>query len=270
MKNIITFITLLGILNTSFCQKNDFTNQLYKGTVKLDNVRFSLSLSKIIINGEVPEVLDTSSLVILRTNYLKFDKTTKASNVFSNTTFSDFNSRLPQVEILRSKLVTFKYPTGKEESLLLNSIKSEKTSIGKLILTLLFQSENTSETNNEDDVYVDEISNRKEINPLEWNLVATPDDVFLKLEIVHLERLGLKNSFSKPFLISLTPEGDVFDSFQSTMNDVNRSVFSGDIISSGKSLYFGKKPDNYFQKNENYYLDPESLSFLFKLTPVSN
>lgn len=138
---------------------------------------------------------------------------------------------LPRIEILKNKLVTFKYPDGKEESFLFNSEKNKKNNFRDYITFTL---------SNED------LDQNKDII---WNIFVIGNEAFLALNKNQINRLGINltyipTTWSKNSYISL----------------------SDNSIEPLDGLFISRTIDAYM--DNGYFLNPENLIYLFKLKEI--
>lgn len=261
---LIPLLCLFSIL--SFGQNGDLTYQIYTGTNKLNNVRFKLELAKVIVYGEIPEILDQRNLLLFKSKKVKITPTSPKGDAFEDYDFQAFNSSLPQIEILKSKLVTFQYPGGSEENLLLNSINRSASTYDTLVTTIKFQSEKKEGSESEsEDVFIIENSEENRINPLEWKIVSAGKEAYLSLSVPHLDRLGYH------LFPTSTNEEDYnpnlyYESQKKYINQRSTPTEKAFVLDK-EYLFIGKSKNPEMTKF--LWIPTQNLTFLFKLVPVN-
>lgn len=138
---------------------------------------------------------------------------------------------LPRIEILKNKLVTFKYPDGKEESFLFNSEKNKKNNFRDYITFTL---------SNED------LDQNKDII---WNIFVIGNEAFLALNKNQINRLGINLTY-----------------IPTTWSKNSQISLSDNSIEPLDGLFISRTMDAYM--DNGYFLNPENLIYLFKLKEI--
>ena len=175
---------------------NDFLNKYYFKQIPLDNVSFSLVLSKLVygvtkINSnedyynneeelskgkgevrDIPEILDVNA----------FEYGDMFNGSWNKKDLVYFNSLLPKLEITKNKLLTFKYNNRTEESFLLN-----------------VKHPGAADNNNQREILQIELANEEvkedgsnnTAKDIVWRFFVVENECYLALSPGQLNRLGL-------------------------------------------------------------------------------
>jgi hypothetical protein len=180
--------------------RNDFLNRYFKEQFPIMNSSFSLQLSKIIFGNtaydnsyyynnnrytvsQIPEILDADLFIYWGVKPNTAGNTKELSEHLFDSNAGYLNSKLPEIEILKNKLLTFKYKNGVEEPFLFNISNSseEKTNNqrSKLEITLA-------------DETVERHGDRGSEKDLILPLFMIQSDCYLALSDKQLKRLGIQ------------------------------------------------------------------------------
>lgn len=284
MKNrfsIILALFLMGSVSVaSNAQSSDFLNSYFENQIPLNNNTFSFSLVGVVIGDKVvsgegeyssnkdgyiqnlPELLDANSLSFygISPNMI-INRNVKFNQLVANKNLEWFNSKMPKLEILKNKLVTFNYSDGKNESFLFNVkklISSEENNNFRKALQLDFA---TEEVKNEDENYNKNLSGN-----IIWRVFAIGDESYLALTALQLNRLHLDlfsafgNYDSNYFGVQVLKGSELdmvpVESFDSYGNEGSKT--------SGNGIYLARSKDKFMESG--HYLNPADLVFLFKLS----
>jgi hypothetical protein len=158
--------------STSAPRKADFLNNYVVNRQPLNNYTFSFQLAKIITyNGEIPSIMDIDNFYLHYIPKGKDIRVETKESLVSKKPSSFLDSLMPQIEVLKNKLVTLKYTNGVEESFLYN-LKSKKNTLNQQMSITL-----ASET----------ITN--ESNDIVWAICEINDESYIHLSYSQLERL---------------------------------------------------------------------------------
>ncbi len=181
--------------------RNDFLNRYFKEQFPIMNSSFNLQLSKIIYGNtaydnnnyyyhnnrytvsQIPEILDADHFIFWGVKPNTARNTKELSEHLFDSNAGYLNSKLPEIEILKNKLLTFKYKNGVEEPFLFNisNASEEKTNNqrSKLEITLA-------------DETVERHGDRGSEKDLIFPLFMIESDCYLALSDKQLQRLGIQ------------------------------------------------------------------------------
>lgn len=282
MKNRFSIIlALLLMASTSVAtkaQSSDFLNSYFENQTPLNNNTFSFSLVGVVIgdkvisgkgeydyssnkNGHVvnlPELLDANSLTIygISPNTI-IDNNTKFNQLVANKNLEWFNSKMPKLEILKNKLVTFNFADGKNESFLFNVKKlnsSEENNNKRKALQFEFATEEVKKDDDND-------SNNEKSGNIVWRVFAIGEEAFLALSGDQLNRLHLDLFY--PFGNANYNGVQMLKDDELKMVDPDGFEYFVGSKTTGVGMYLARTKDKFM--DGGYYLKPTDLVFLFKL-----
>ena len=242
---------------------NDFLNNYVANRQPLNNNTFSFQLVKILThagglenNGRyisykanyygtgrgIPSIIDTDNFYLKYVPEGKYLNQVNESSLVSKKAISFLNSHMPQIEVLKNKLVTVKLKNGREENLLFN-LKSETNTVNEgLRITLA-----TEDVNSQNDIT--------------WDICQINGEAYIALSFKQLKRLELP--LRDDYIINYT---------YTTKNTKKKSYtyISNLPISSSTNAYFSEEMLYLIQKKNSFvekdsFIDPSQCSFLFKL-----
>ena len=249
---------------------NDFLNNYVANRQPLNNNTFSFQLVKILThagdvdnNGRyisykannqyyygtgrgIPSIIDTDNFYLKYVPEGKYlnqvNESSFESSLVSKKAISFLNSHMPQIEVLKNKLVTVKLKNGREENLLFN-LKSETNTVNEgLRITLA-----TEDVNSQNDIT--------------WDICQINGEAYIALSFKQLKRLELP--LRDDYIINYT---------YTTKNTKKKSYtyISNLPISSSTNAYFSEEMLYLIQKKNSFvekdsFIDPSQCSFLFKL-----
>ncbi len=181
--------------------RNDFLNRYFKEQFPIMNSSFNLQLSKIIYGNtaydnnnyyyhndrytvsQIPEILDADHFIYWGVKPNTARNTKELSEHLFDSNAGYLNSKLPEIEILKNKLLTFKYKNGVEEPFLFNISNSseEKTNNQRSKLEITLADETV-------EIHGDRGSEKDLILPL----FIIESDCYLALSDKQLQRLGIQ------------------------------------------------------------------------------
>lgn len=245
---------------------NDFLNNYVAHRQPLNNNTFSFQLVKILThaggvdnNGRyisykannqyyygtgrgIPSIIDTDNFYLKYVPKGKYLNQVNESSLVSKKAISFLNSHMPQIEVLKNKLVTVKLKNGREENLLFN-LKSETNTVNEgLRITLA-----TEDVNSQNDIT--------------WDICQINGEAYIALSFKQLKRLELP--LRDDYIINYT---------YTSKNTKEKSYthISNLPISSSTNAYFSEEMLYLIQKKNSFvekdcFIDPSQCSFLFKL-----
>lgn len=243
--------------STSALSKADFLNNYVVNHQPLNNNTFSFQLAKIItydgrFNREgIPSILDKDNFYITYIPEGKNIKVETAKTLVSKKPISLLNSRMPQIEVLKNKLVTIKYKNGDEESLLYNYKSTKNTANEQRRITL------ASETV------------RNQSKDIVWAICEINGESYIHLSHSQLKRLKTPldgNNDQVDYTYRVTYDNGGFDS-GSSYTDLGGLPYS----SGGRGREYRTKEKLWLTLKKNTWvdvdkkIDPRYCTYLFKL-----
>ena len=260
--SIVQLQDSLSNSQTTTNSSNDFLNNYFFDQIPLPNNSFQLVLSKIVfgnrqINNKsdyydeeknkgsvlhLPEILDGNAFSYwsAKPNVWLTQNSRSLFSIYLNLENKDyFDSKLPQIEILKNKLFTIIYNDDTEESFLFNVKESNPNNQRN---TLKIDLANEGVENNT-------------ANDIVWRIFAIENECYLALTYIQLNRLKL----------------DLYPDIQAYRAEYNETNYIHDIsdyylshyITTGNGIYISRNTDSYM--DESQYINPENLIFLLKL-----
>ena len=243
--------------STSALSKADFLNNYVVNHQPLNNNTFSFQLAKIItydgIFGEerIPSILDKDNFYITYIPEGKNITVETAITLVSKKPISLLNSRMPQIEVLKNKLVTIKYKNGDEESLLYNYKSTKNTANEQRRITL------ASETV------------RNQSKDIVWAICEINGESYIHLSHSQLKRLKIPldgNIDQVDYTYRVTYDNGGFDS-GSSHTYLGRLPYSsgyrGRVYRTKEKLWLTLKKNTWVDVDKK--IDPSSCTYLFKL-----
>jgi hypothetical protein len=234
---------------------NDFLNNYVVNRKPLNNNTFSFQLVKVLTyrdevynrNYEAPSIIDADNFYF---QYIpegkNINKVTEQA-LISQKPISFFGSLMPQIEVLKNKLVTIKYNDGSEESLLYN-FKSEKNSLNEnLRITLASEEVNNSYNDNEGDIT--------------WEICQINGEHYISLTYYQLQRLKvpLDDELEKVNYVS----NDVTYQQSCYLSDLPYAYYKDDINITVEKIWLTQKKNRFVEKDTK--INPNKCRYLFKL-----
>ncbi|MFM7328141.1 MAG: hypothetical protein ACKO3B_05350, partial [Bacteroidota bacterium] len=205
---LLETIKAAGSRKSTMVPGDDFLTNFLRTPYPLTNNLFSFSLQKVILgdkqfegsdyyNGEnnrspltgLPEIIDLADLTAERPTALALTREMEPHEFMKEAKLPQVMTEFPSMEITRNKLVTLRYPDGREESLMFNFVRETENN-GRIAghLTMVAERKDLSEEENELDI--------------KWPLYALGNQVFLALTRKQIERIGVYiREFDKRFFI---------------------------------------------------------------------
>lgn len=255
-----------NILSDSKTQNgNDFLNTYYFDQFPLNNNSFNLVLRKVIYGNvktkdgygydynnsnkeliSLPEILNSNEIEYWGVKPDVFIRSESSFNEYVFSTNSDyFNLKLPKIEILKNKLVTFFYPDGSEESFLFNV--NNGTDLEDNNQRNLFQIELASEGVKSDN------SNSKE-NDIVWRFYVIENECYLALTQDQLKRLKIPLIKGIDVYIYSGEKRNISTDFKRINDNTYKTT--------GEGIYLSRKKDVYMEGSR--FINTENLIYLFK------
>ena len=234
---------------------NDFLNNYVVNRKTLNNNTFSFQLVKVLTyRGEVynrnysaPSIIDADNFYF---QYIpegkNINKVTEQA-LISQKPISFFGSLMPQVEVLKNKLVTIKYNDGSEESLLYN-FKSEKNSLNEnLRITLASEEVNNSYNDNKGDIT--------------WKICQINGEHYISLSYQELQRLKvpLDEELEKVNYVS----NDVTYQKSCQIDHLPYAYGKDYINLTVEKIWLTQKKNRFVEKDTK--INPNKCRYLFKL-----
>lgn len=234
---------------------NDFLNNYVVNRKPLNNNTFSFQLVKVLTyRGEVynrnysaPSIIDADNFYF---QYIpegkNINKVTEQA-LISQKPISFFGSLMPQVEVLKNKLVTIKYNDGSEESLLYN-FKSEKNSLNEnLRITLASEEVNNSYNDNKGDIT--------------WKICQINGEHYISLSYQELQRLKvpLDEELEKVNYVS----NDVTYQKSCQIDHLPYAYGKDYINLTVEKIWLTQKKNRFVEKDTK--INPNKCRYLFKL-----
>ncbi len=243
--------------STSALSKADFLNNYVVNHQPLNNNTFSFQLAKIItyhgrINEGIPSILDKDNFYIMYIPEGKNITVETAKTLVSKKPISLLNSRMPQIEVLKNKLVTIKYKNGDEESLLYNYQSTKNTANEQRRITL------ASETV------------RNQSKDIVWAICEINGESYIHLSHSQLKRLkipldGNIDQVDYTYRV-MTYDNGGFDSF-SSYTDLGKLPYSSvggrRECRTKEQLWLTLKKNNWVDVDKK--IDARYCTYLFKL-----
>lgn len=242
--------------STSALSKADFLNNYVVNHQPLNNNTFSFQLAKIItydgrFNKGIPSILDKDNFYITYIPEGKNITVETAKTLVSKKPISLLNSRMPQIEVLKNKLVTIKYKNGDEESLLYNYTSTKNTANEQRHITL------ASETV------------RNQSMDIVWAICEINGESYIHLSHSQLKRLKipLDGDIDKvDYTYRVTYDNGGFDS-RSSYTDLDKLPYSSGggrmECRTKEQLWLTLKKNNWVDVDKK--IDARNCTYLFKL-----
>ena len=242
--------------STSALSKADFLNNYVVNHQPLNNNTFSFQLAKIItydgrFNEGIPSILDKDNFYITYIPEGKNITVETAKTLVSKKPISLLNSRMPQIEVLKNKLVTIKYKNGDEESLLYNYKSTKNTANEQRRITL------ASETV------------RNQSKDIVWAICEINGESYIHLSHSQLKRLNFPldgNIDQVDYTYRVTYDNGGFDS-GSSYTDLGRLPYSsggrGRVYRTKEKLWLTLKKNTWVDVDKK--IDASYCTYLFKL-----
>ena len=234
----------------------DFLNSYVVNRKPLNNNTFSFKLVKVLTyRGEAynrnyldPSIIDADNF------YLQYIPEGKNINrvtrqaLISQKSISFFGSLMPQIEVLKNKLVTIKYNDGSEESLLYN-LKSETNTLNEEIRITL-ASEEVENSNSEYD--------------LTWEICQINGEYYISLSYAELRRLKvpLDRELDE---VEYTSNDPYYSQYKTTcrLSELPYAYHKDDINLTVEKIWLTQKKNSFNEKDIK--VDPSMCNYLFKL-----
>jgi len=238
---------------------NDFLNNYVVNRKPLNNNTFSFQLVKVLTyrgedyygNYSAPSIIDADNFYF---QYIpegkNINKVTEQA-LISKKPISFFGSLMPQVEVLKNKLVTIKYNDGSEESLLYN-FKSEKNSLNEnLRITLASEEVNNSYNNNKGDIT--------------WQICQINGEHYISLSYEELKRLKvpLDDELEKVNYVSNDVSNDVTYQSSCYLENLPYAYRKDYINLTLEKFWLTQKKNRFVEKDTK--VNPNKCRYLFKL-----
>ena len=242
---------------------NDFLNKYYFDQIPLPNNSFQLVLSKIIIGNKhiskdnddyynnddpknsvhsLPETLDGNAFIYWGAKpNVKITSSTEFSDLLNLENKDYFDSKLPQIEILKNKLFTIIYHDDTAESFLFNVKESNPNNQRN---TLQIDLANEGVENNT-------------ANDIVWRIFAIENECYLALTYRQLNRLKL-DLFTK---IPYVKVGDDYKRYFPS-DEYYKYDYSFETTECN-GIFISRHKDAYMNTSE--FINPENMIFLLKL-----
>ncbi len=231
---------------------NDFLNNYVVNRKPLNNNTFSFQLVKVLTyrgeyNEVAPSIIDADNFYF---QYIpegkNINKVTEQA-LISKKSISFFGSLMPQVEVLKNKLVTIKYNDGSEESLLYN-FKSEKNSLNEnLRITLASEEVNNSYNDNKGDIT--------------WEICQINGEHYISLSYEELKRLKvpLDDELEK---VNYVSENGTYQS-SCYLENLPYAYRKDYINLTSEKIWLTQKKNRFVEKDTR--IEPKKCRYLFKL-----
>ena len=258
--SIVQLQDSLSNSQTTTNTSNDFLNKYYFDQIPLPNNSFQLVLSKIVIGNkqesnknayseedkmknsvlQLPEILDGNAFAYWSAkSNVKVTRSSNFSDLLDLENKDYFDSKLPQIEILKNKLFTIIYNDDTEESFLFNVKESNPNNQRN---TLQIDLANEGVENNT-------------ANDIVWRMFAIENECYLALSYGQLNRLKL----------------DLYPGIQYVQVGYEQVYYFAAVdyfynenyTTTGNGIYISRNKDSYMNTSE--YINPENLIFLLKL-----
>ena len=260
LRDSILSINNLDVKDSTTSNSDDFLNNYFFDQIPLPNNSFQFVLSKIVIgnkhiskdNDDYYSNDDRSSVhylpETLNGNAFAYWSAKSNVKVTSSSNFSDlldlenkdyFDSKLPQIEILKNKLFTIIYNDDTEESFLFNVKESNPNNQRN---TLQIDLANEGVENNT-------------ANDIVWRIFAIENECYLALTYGQLNRLKL-DIYNRIQYVEVGYEGiNYFPGGTLYTSDTYKTT--------GNGIYLSRNKDSYM--DESQYINPKNLIFLLKV-----
>ena len=247
---------------TTTTTSNDFLNNYFFDQIPLPNNSFQLVLSKVVFGDrqtennnynnskglvlQLPEILDGNAIAYWSAkSNVKVTPSSKFSDLLNLENKDYFDSKLPQIEILKNKLFTIIYHDDTEESFLFNVNESDPNNQRN---TLQIDLANEGVENNT-------------ANDIVWRIFAIENECYLALTYGQLNRLKLDVFTKIPYDIVGGSSGYYFPNNKYYENDGYNCEATG-----CNGIFISRHKDAYMNTSES--INPENLIFLLKLKEI--
>ena len=230
----------------------DFLNNYANVRQPLNNNTFNWELKKIITypefnsyyhKSEAPSLFDVKNFYLAYVTEGIDLSTVDEQSLTVRKPISFLNSMMPKIEVLKNKLVTIKFKSGEEESLLFN-LKSETNQLDEsLRITLASEESDSSED-------------------IIWNIRQIDNEYYIALDYNQLRRLELsiKNDNSLDYY-SYREQGEkYYGKYYSDTYSLPSSYKGRYAV---ESFWLIQKKNNYIE--EDMKIRPNQCVYLFKL-----
>ncbi len=270
LRSLLDAIRLTNSRKSGMVPEDDFLTRYLRNPVPLNDNLFTFSLQKIILgdrthegssyydgnNGRspvssLPEIIDIADLSVERPAAIALTREMKPYEFMKEVKLQQVMMDFPTLEITRNKLVTLRYPKGKEESLMFNFVKESENN-GRFAghFTMVAERKDLSEEEGELDI--------------KWTLYALGSQVFIALTREQLQRIGvIIRPFDEEFLI-----------VDKEQRDIGIRSLSNLSLDYYRSRYFLAGTDNYLIRKQDafmanpVYINPDACIFLMKLNKL--
>jgi hypothetical protein len=269
-----------SISHITLSQSTDFLNGYFANPIPLNNHTFTLSLSKVLMgdlvsNGgdryssesqasvsNLPEYLEPTSLSYYGIKQALITQNSEFNDLIEEKNLEWFNSQLPQIEILKNKLLSLNYKDGKSESFLFTLNKLKETNNKRKMLQLELATDDVKTNDNE-----------HKPGDIIWRILVIGNEAYLALNGAQLNRIQVKlyHAFSDNDDYESRDAGiEVIKSSGEEPNNVK--MISGSNLkynarygfkSTGQGIYLARDKDEFM--DSGYYINPRNMVFLFKL-----
>ncbi|MDA8930067.1 hypothetical protein N9J07_01650 [Bacteroidia bacterium] len=233
----------------------DFLNNYVLNRQPLNNNTFSFQLAKIITyrgsrhshEWYAPSIVDIDNFYLRYIPKGKNIQKVSEQTLVSQKPLSFLNRSMPQIEVLKNKLVTIKYQDGSEESLLYN-LKSETNTLNEEIRITLASEQVGDSYGNSNSEY-----------DLTWDICQINGEFYIVLSYDDLERLSI------PLADSDYKEVEYTDlEYAKTIRYCHLSSLPYDYYGLTKEKMWLTQKKNSFNEKD-IKVDPSMCNYLFKL-----
>jgi hypothetical protein len=230
----------------------DFLNNYANDRQPLNNNTFNWELKKIITypefnsyyhKSEAPSLFDVKNFYLAYVTEGIDLSTVDEQSLTVRKPISFLNSMMPKIEVLKNKLVTIKFKSGEEESLLFN-LKSETNQLDEsLRITLASEESDSSED-------------------IIWNIRQIDNEYYIALDYNQLRRLELsiKNDNSLDYYYYREQGEKNYSKYYSDTYSLPSSYKGRYTV---ESFWLIQKKNNYIE--EDMKIRPNQCVYLFKL-----
>ena len=262
--SIVQLQDSLSNSQTTTTPSDDFLNKYFFDQIPLPNNSFQLVLSKVVFGNKhiskdnddyygndapknsvhyLPETLDGNAFSYWSAKpNVKVTRSSKFSDLLNLENKDYFDSKLPQIDILKNKLFTIIYNDDTEESFLFNVKESNPNNQRK---TLQIDLANEGVENNTS-------------NDIVWRIFAIENECYLALTYHQLNRLKL-DLYPGIQYVGLGEEYKRYFPHDDTHSHYNCET-------TGNGIYISRNKDSYMDESQN--INSENLIFLLKLKEI--
>ncbi|MFM7671039.1 MAG: hypothetical protein ACKO6Q_00400 [Bacteroidota bacterium] len=249
-----------SVIRDRFNDDDDFLNKYFFTKEPLNAFSCQLQLSKIILgdvkysNNDnyyyrdeenktnplyVPEILDNSELYTFKAAPGRQTRNAELNQLVMTSSISEFNSKMPKIEIFKNKLLTIKYNEESEEAFLFN-VSTGALNNSRNTLQIKLASEAVKADGTKNDAL-----------DIVWTILVIQNDCYLALSLNQLSRLNIP--------VFKTNETETIRS------DGKKYVgqFCYDCTTTGNGFYFARSLDRFM--STSHFIDPSTVIYLFKL-----